>query len=273
MKIGVTGASGVLGRILVNKLLNNENHCDISCFKGDICSKSDVREWLSNNKFDVIFHFAAIVATDHVKRDILSAYDVNIGGTINLMSGIRDQKHKAWFFYASTCHVYKSKNTPINENDAIDPISLYGITKYMGEKICYDVWENKNYNISVCMGRIFSFYHKTQKKPFLYPSIMERLNKENLDEPFFLHGSDSARDFLNAEEAVDIIIRLMEKKIEGVVNIGSGQGIKIKDFVQGLTDRKLKIAAGEGGDILIADISKLNRLLLSKTIVLDRIKD
>ena len=69
------------------------------------------------------------------------------------------------------------------------------------------------------------------------------------------------RDFLNAEEVADIILELMKRKATGTYNIASGKGIKIKDFVQSLTKTPIKIVNKGEQDILVADVSKLNKLL------------
>ena len=49
-----------------------------------------------------------------------------------------------WFFFPSTCHVYKSKKTKIKESDKIQPISFYGRTKLLAENFLN---KNKNSNI------------------------------------------------------------------------------------------------------------------------------
>jgi nucleoside-diphosphate-sugar epimerase len=82
-----------------------------------------------------------------------------------------------------------------------------------------------------------------------------------LEKPFELYGADSIRDFLNAEDIADIIIEMAKKKPCGVFNIASGKGMKIRDFVQSMTKKKLKIKALGNKDILVANVDKLNRLL------------
>ncbi len=252
--IGITGATGILGKILCEKLKNEK--METSSFKGDICKKEDLIKWISKNKFEAIIHLAAIVPTIEVKSDPLRAYEVNVSGTINLLSALKQNDQSPWVFYASSSHVYKSKDSPIKETDTVDPVSLYGMTKYIGEKICVDSAPKNNF--SICCGRIFSFFHNSQKAPFLYPNILKRLQTEDITKSFFLYGADSERDFLNAEEVVDIIIGLMNKKVKGIYNIASGRSTKIRDFVQNLTDKKLKIETNnEIPNKLVADISKL----------------
>ena len=254
--IGITGASGTLGRILVQEL--EEKEIQYTCFGGDICFKEDIEKWIHNNKFDAIIHFAAIVPTNEVKENPDKAYRVNVVGTQNLINEIKLSKQNPWLFYASTCHVYKSTDKPIKEIGEISPISIYGSTKYEAEKFV-----NQNYENS-CIGRIFSFYHNTQQESFLYPKIIARLENEDLNKPFELYGAKSIRDFLNAETIVDIIIKLMIIKIRGIYNIGSGEGTTIENFVQNLTNKKLNIKNLGENNYLVADITKLNNLINEK---------
>lgn len=252
-KIGITGSTGVLGKLFIEKL--KEEKLDYNCFSGDIRSIEDVEKWITQSSFNSIVHLAAIVPTVDVKNNPKKAYDVNVIGTKNLVSAISSLNQHPWLFYASTSHVYKSKNSPISENDEISPVSEYGKTKHEAEKIISKYYDN------FCIGRIFSFYHDSQRPPFLYPSIKERLKHEDLSKPFELYGAQSVRDFLNAESVVDIIINLMSKRAKGVYNIASGKGVSIKDFVQSLADKKLDIKELGDSNYLVADISNLKRIL------------
>ena len=65
MKVGITGSTGTLGKILVQQLKNYH------CFEGDICSKKDIDTWVKTNNFSKIIHFAAIVPTSKVENNLL----------------------------------------------------------------------------------------------------------------------------------------------------------------------------------------------------------
>jgi nucleoside-diphosphate-sugar epimerase len=256
--IGITGATGVLGKILKEKLLALSYN--VSSFTGDITNSALVDEWVSLNNLQAVFHLAAMVPVDMVNKNPLDAYAVNAGGTINLLNAIKTQAVKPWFFYASTCHVYKSKNQPITELDETEPINLYGQTKFTGEKICtaYQLQTGA----PVCIGRIFSFFHHSQKEPFLYPSIKNRVQQHNILNPFVLQGANNVRDFLNAEAIIDILIKLMEKNNTDTVNIGSGKAVTIKDFVQDLFPQLTNITYNEHTpSFLVADVKKLHSIL------------
>lgn len=266
LRIGITGSTGVLGRISVAQLAG-QGH-ELSCLLGDIRDTSTVKAWLDEKQLDVILHYAAVVPINRVKEDPLHAYSVNTGGTLCLLDAIKKCSYRPWFFYASTCHIYQSKDGPIGEEDAVEPVSLYGWTKYLGERICLDVAAAEE--LPVCSGRIFSFYHESQKPPFLYPTMRERLRSENLNQPFFLYGADGQRDFLYAEDVCHRIHGLMQARSTGIYNIGSGKAKTIRAFVQSMSPQELKIETNEERSQLIANVDKLKNELERISYALDR---
>lgn len=257
MIIGITGGSGVIGKILIEKLKNRQ--CVISKFEGDIAERKQVEDWVNTSQPAILIHLAAIVPIATVNENRLKTYDVNISGTINLLHAVSKLKDFPWLFYASTSHVYRSSVEPINESHHIAPINTYGLTKYISEQILQDYTAAGGHPL--CIGRIFSFFHPTQKEPFLYPSIIKRLSVEDLTKPFHLHGAKSVRDLMNAEQVCDKILALLDRRAKGVFNIGSGKGITIKDFVQSLTPQQLdfSIQENESVNYLVADITKYNK--------------
>jgi UDP-glucose 4-epimerase/GDP-4-dehydro-6-deoxy-D-mannose reductase len=192
-----------------------------------------------------------------VQKDPAAAMAVNAGGTRALLDAIAASGQRPWIFYASTCHVYAPKPAPLAEDDPIAPISLYGETKLAGEQACAPFADA----LPICIGRIFSYWHETQKAPFLYPSLRARLSREDLSQPFALRGADSQRDFLNAEEVCALIVALMARRSTGTFNIASGKPTSIRDFVQAMAPRPLDIRAEGGGEILVADTTRLQREL------------
>jgi nucleoside-diphosphate-sugar epimerase len=256
--IGITGATGVLGKILKEKLEALSYH--VTTFDDDIRNSQAVETWIQSNNMQAVFHLAAMVPVTLVNKNPLDAYAVNAGGTIHLLNAIKNLQHKPWLFYASTCHVYKSKTAPIAETDEIEPINIYGQTKYAGENIC-TAYQQQTL-APVCIGRIFSFFHASQKEPFLYPSIRARIEKHDPSQPFVLEGAENVRDFLNAEAIVDILIKLMEKRNADTVNIGSGNSITIKDFVQQAFPSLTNISYQQHvPNFLVADVKKLTSIL------------
>ncbi len=257
--IGITGGHGILGTILVKKNLGESS---ASLFDGDVRDTEALYNWLDGNNIDQVIFLASKVAVKEVDANKDLAYDVNVNGIVQTIKAIKKLNREIYFFYSSTSHIYKSSDLPISEGNPIEPQNTYGLTKYLAECLLLD-YAKSNPLFRLCIGRIFSFYHESQSPPYLYPTIRKRLATEDLSTPFKLFGANSERDFLNAEDVCTIIERMVNRKIEGVYNIGSGTSIKIKDFVQGLTPVPLNLDydSNEKISILVANISKLKSVL------------
>ena len=201
-------------------------------------------------------HLAAVVPVSEVEAEPERATEVNVGGTRLLLETLQRSGQSPWFFYASTSHVYRPSDLPLKEDSPLEPVSTYGRIKLEGERACLSAE-----GIRVCIGRIFSYFHPEQKKPFLFPSLQERLENEDLTKPFKLHGAQSTRDFLTGREVAKIILNLSRRKPIGTFNIASGRPTTIADFAQSLTPQKLDIVQEGGANHLVADVAKLKEVL------------
>jgi UDP-glucose 4-epimerase/GDP-4-dehydro-6-deoxy-D-mannose reductase len=259
MRIGITGGRGTLGKVLQEQLSADGQTYD--CFTGDVCRPEELRVWLQTGGFDAVVHFAALVPTQSVQANPARAFQVNVGGTANLLAELGALPQKPWLFYASSSHVYQPQAVPILESAPVAPINPYGLSKRLGEQVVEA--SATAAGVPYCIGRIFSFYHPMQTGSFLYPSLQRRFAAEDLSQPFRLFGADDVRDLSLADDLVAHIRSLLAKQATGLVNIGSGRGTKISDFVQSLAPRRLEIVnASEGSPTsLVADTARLRQLL------------
>ena len=254
IKIGITGGTGLLGLLFKEKL--KKKSLRFSEFKDDILKRKKVARWISSNKnLEYIFHFAAISSTQKAESNKKKAKNVNVLGTENLIKEINKNKKNIWFFFPSTSHVYDFSKKPIKENFRKKPISYYGKTKLLAER---KIISNVKSNFSYFIGRIFSIYHKDQKKPFLYPSIKEKIKSIKKNE-IFVENANSLRDFLDAEKVVNIIFKVYKKNITGVYNIGSGKSMSIKKFIKKEINSRIKIISNNRINSLVSNNNKLNR--------------
>ncbi|MEY4032945.1 MAG: dTDP-4-dehydrorhamnose reductase [Verrucomicrobiota bacterium] len=259
MRIGITGGRGTLGKILQAQL--SAARLAFDCFAGDVCRPEELRAWVQAGDFDAVVHFAALVPTQSVQANPARAFQVNVGGTANLVAELGALPRKPWLFYASSSHVYQPQTTPIAETAPVAPINPYGLSKRLGEQVVEA--SAAAAGVPYCIGRIFSFYHPTQTGSFLYPSLQRRFVTEDLTKPFRLFGANDVRDLSPAEDLVAKVRALLVIRATGLVNIGSGHGTKISDFVQSLAPRPLQIVnASEGAPTsLVADTARLRQLI------------
>lgn len=257
LSIGITGASGSLGQ----ELLKNKRYNFIK-YKNDIRSRSDLKKWFKINQFDAIIHLAAIVPIKNVNSNKKKAYNVNFIGTKNLLDLV-SKNEVNWFFFASTSHVYSSKNKKISENCNLKPVSYYGFTKKKSED--YIIHKLKNSKVKYCIGRIFSTSNANQKKNYLVPDLKKKIkdSKNNL----ILKNLNHFRDFISMKDISKIIFFLYQKKFKGIINLGTGKKVhlkKIANIIAKKYKKKIIFDDNKKATYLVANITKLKKIYNKK---------
>ena len=258
LKLGITGYTGSLGK----EIIKNNSIYSLSYFKGDIRKKNDIFNWLNNNQLDAIIHLAAIVPIKVVNGNKKKAYDVNYNGTKNLINVVKNFNLK-WFFFASTSHVYSSQKNKITEKTLIKPISYYGKTKYLSEK--YLIKKLKETEINYCIGRIFSTTNKNQKKNYLIPDLKKKI--KSAKKKIILNNLNHYRDFISMKDISKIIFFLAKKKYQGIINIGSGKKVYLKDIARIISNKfnkKIEFIDNHKKTYLVSNNNKLNKIYKTK---------
>ncbi len=258
MKIGITGCTGTIGKEIKKRFKKK-----IICFNGDLQDKKYVDSWIRQNEFDYLIHLAAIVPIQKINKNKKLAYNINFKGTCNLVNSIKkNYKKKIWFFYSSTSHVYGFNSKFQNEKSSTKPITYYGKTKLLGEKY---ILKNKKY-FNVCIGRIFSFTSKNQKKYYLIPNLIKKLKSKKKELNF--DNLNHIRDFINLKDVVNAIHILLKKRSSGVYNICSNKKIDLSDILLTLNKKykkNLKISNLYKKTILVGSNKKLMKIGWSPT--------
>tara|TARA_B100001996_G_scaffold178783_1_gene136486 strand:- start:2813 stop:3637 length:825 start_codon:yes stop_codon:yes gene_type:complete len=249
---GITGHTGVLGSELIKENLN------FIRFKGDITKKKDLKNWLKNKNIDIIFHLAAVVPTNIVKKRFQYANKVNYLGTKFLVDEIIKSKIKIkWFFFSSTSHVYAFSKKKINEKFKTYPTSKYGLTKLRAE--LYLKKKLKKNKIPFCIGRIFSFTHKNQSKEFVIPNLISKaLSKKKI----LFNNTNHYRDFLSVRDICRAIKILFKNRATGIYNIGSGKKTSISHLINIIFSKykkKYSIKNNSLTSCLISDNKKIKK--------------
>ena len=254
INIGITGATGSLGKVIIK----NNKQISFRRFSGDIRDKKTVSNWIKKTNVNIILHLAAIVPIKIVNRDKIKAHQVNYEGTKNIVDACIDRKID-WFFFSSTSHVYKSSKKKISEKFIKKPVSYYGLTKLKAEN--YIQKRFKHTKTKYCIGRIFSTTNKNQKKNYLVPDLKFRIKKTK--KKIVLKNLNHFRDFITMEDISKIIFILMRKKFCGILNLGSGKGIFLKDIANIIANKynkELVFLDNKKTTYLVANINKLLKL-------------
>ena len=146
MKIMITGSNGQLGNELQRIIKSGKSEIgnipssivgadvlpvDIDTL--DITDFNAVKEFVNDNKPDIIINCAAMTNVDGCESNYETAYKVNAVGVRNL--AVSAKQIGAKFVHISTDYVFSGDGTkPYVEWDTMNPQSVYGASKALGEK-------------------------------------------------------------------------------------------------------------------------------------------
>ncbi|MDP3143291.1 MAG: dTDP-4-dehydrorhamnose reductase [Candidatus Omnitrophota bacterium] len=132
-KILITGAAGMLGSAIVKAAQGYEVYA--TDFKDlDITEGNKVKARLGEIRPQVVIHAAAYTDVDGCEKNPQVASKVNVEGTRNIAEACREVN--ANLIFISTDYVFDgNKKTPYAEEDAVNPLGVYGKTKAEAEEM------------------------------------------------------------------------------------------------------------------------------------------
>ena len=242
MNILITGGAGFIGINLLKKIhkkhkiyifdlknkiikekkiLKKYNCISIS---GDIRVKKTFHRIKS--RIDTVYHFAALCSTEMAEKYPKNCLETNVVGTKNLIDWCK-KKYVKKIIFTSSMAVYGKVSKNIKENAKTKPISTYGKSKLLGERILAN---NKN-KIKVVIFRLFNVYgpgqdFSNQKQGMLSIYLSKILKCKKV----FIKGSlNRFRDFVY----IDDVISALKINVEsGIYNIGLGKPYKVIDLIK-----------------------------------------
>ena len=243
MRIGVTGASGMVGINVCKEILSNGDELNIliredvsyldglSCnkFYGDL-SHIDILEKFCN-KCDVIIHSAAMISIGFDAYD--QVYEVNFVGTKNLLDASIKKKVKK-FIFISTVNAYDKK--PLDQNfdekrELVRKGNAYDMTKALAQQLVTSTEEIETVSINPTsvlgkndfkpsrLGKIIKGVH-SGKLPFLVDGGLDVIDVEDLSKAIYSsisNGRDGesyliSGKFRSFKEIYEVITKYQDKK-------------------------------------------------------------
>ncbi len=140
-RILLLGAGGQLGQEIYKDLSNNYDILSLTKKECDITNYSFVEEKIKLFKPKVIINAAAYTNVDDAENNESLADNINHLAVDNLAR--LSKNYKVVLIHFSTDYIFNHKiNEPISEDEKEDPINVYGLTKYLGEKSIIKNMEN-----------------------------------------------------------------------------------------------------------------------------------
>tara|TARA_B100001939_G_scaffold343272_2_gene355692 strand:- start:343 stop:993 length:651 start_codon:yes stop_codon:yes gene_type:complete len=126
---------------------------------------------------------------------------------------------------------------PVDESQEINPyVNKYIFSKFLSEQIV-DFYKNSVPTIIIRLSNIYGY--TKLKRPDLIPTIMQDIfEKEKVE----IWSNKPKRDFIFTEDAADVILKLLETKFTGVLNLGSGKMTSLKiisEIIENISGKKI----------------------------------
>ena len=231
MNVLVTGGAGFIGTNLIKKLLNEghevtsfdnyelgkeENHVEGARYLNVRLDRYPIN---FEDKFDKIFHLAALSRIQPTFNDPLRTFEVNAHGTAKVLEQARLRWSKV--IYAGSSSRWH------------DPYqSPYAAAKYVGEEICKTY--KRVYGMDVEIARFYNVYgpHEVTEGPWAPVTGIWRKQVE-LGKPLTIVGDgEQRRDFTHVDDIVEGLYRIgFRTEIhEDAWELGSGTNYSINEM-------------------------------------------
>lgn len=183
---------------------------------------------------DHVFHLAAESRIGPTLEDPAKACHVNFVGTCNVLQAALKHKVKS-VVYSSTSACYGlATKLPQKENDKIDNLNPYSVSKYAGEDLCSMF--HKLWGLNVVNLRYFNVYGERMPTRGLYaPVIGVFLKQKAQGETLTIVGDGlQSRDFVHVQDVVSANISAATSAscYGKSYNVGSGNSFTILEIAK-----------------------------------------
>lgn len=259
----VTGGGGFIGSNMVLHLLSKGEQVrvldnfstgrkenlkglegKIEVVEGDLRNMADVQKAVAGIQY--IFHYGALPSVIRSVEDPLTANEVNINGTLNLLVAARDAGVDRVVFSSSSSVYGDTPVLPKREDMTPVPLSPYALSKLAGEHYCrmfHELYGLKTYSL-----RYFNVFGPRQNPKSQYAAVIPLFIQALLnDKAPLIHGDgEQTRDFTFVEDIIAANLSCCtapEAAAGGAYNVAWGNRISINELaltIAGLLGKDIK---------------------------------
>jgi len=236
----VVGGAGYIGSLLVERLLEKgyrvrvldcllygdeplravRNHPDFELIVGDCRNIQDVVKAVSGA--DSIVDLAAIVGDPACNQDQDSALETNYAATRMLIE-IAKGHGVSHLLFASSCSVYGATDVEMDENAAVQPISLYGQTKVDSERALLAARSDTFHPTILRFATVFGLGYRPR-----FDLVVNLLTAKARQEGVItIYNGQQWRPFIHVRDLVDATVRVLESPVRlvsgEILNVGDAR--------------------------------------------------
>jgi dTDP-6-deoxy-L-talose 4-dehydrogenase (NAD+) len=244
MRILITGATGFIGRHVVDYLVSLGGHELITtsieskekanAFHPSLKYTDYISKDLNQKEKNYYSFFKNPDCLIHLSWEGLPNYselfhiEQNLPANFYLIKNMI-QNGLTDITIAGTCFEYGLQNGCLREDMTAAPVTYYGLAKDTLRK-CIELLHN-TYPINMKWVRIFYPYGEGQSKKSLYGQMEDAIN--NNIEQFNMSQGEQLRDYISVDCASEYIAKIaLQNDITGIINCCSGKPVSVRRFVE-----------------------------------------
>lgn len=283
----VIGGAGYIGSSCVNDLVNSgyevvvldnlstgqmeKVHKNARITHGNILDLHFLEQVFIEDGFDTVIHLAAKKSVNESEENPELYFQNNVVGTLNILS-MMSKYNVPKIIFSSTAAVYKPKNVEnaiYTEDSEVEPINVYGRTKYMCELMIKDfqrLGKIKQYvifryfNVAGDTGLKFVEKNAQNVFPLLSNAIVNGTEFTIFGDDYLTEDGTGVRDYIHISDLANAHVLAVQADTSAVYNLGTKNGYSVKDLVKAFEDitgnkMNVKISKRRKGDpaVVVAD--------------------
>jgi nucleoside-diphosphate-sugar epimerase len=253
MRYLVTGGAGFIGSNTVDELVRRSHSVvvlddlssgkednlaevrnKITFIKGSITDIEVVRKAMYEAEY--VLHLGARTSVPRSVKDPIETNKINIDGTLNVLVAAKELKVKRVVFAASSSAYGETPTLPKVETMQPQPISPYGVTKFVGE--LYGQTFGRCYGLENVALRYFNIFGPRQDPSSPYSGVLAKFCTAFLEDtpPVVFGDGEQTRDFTYVENAVQAnLLACDAPNVSGkVFNVGIGGRVSLNEVLREL---------------------------------------
>ena len=244
MRILITGGCGFVG-VNLTALLNTKPGVTVRCFDneslgkrehlddldcefvhGDIRDAGALRGAMAG--VDQVVHLAADTRVIESIQNPRYNFEVNVGGTLNILECMRDAGLKRLINASTGGAIIGEVQGPVHEGLVPAPMSPYGASKLAVEGYCSAY--SASYGVRSLSLRFSNLFGP---RSFHKGSVVAAFLKQVLaSKPLHVYGDGmQIRDYVYVEDVCDGIWRGLQSEHTGPIQLGSGRPVTLDDLI------------------------------------------
>jgi len=246
MKVLITGANGMVGKNLSERLVHHSNIELLMPRRSELnlLDKEQVFAYMEDKKPDFIFHLAAKVGG--IQANINEPVEFLVENTLmntHVIMGAANAGVRSLLNLGSSC-MYPRGRDVLHESDMLtgelEPTNEgYALAKVMAARLCQYISNSKGLTYkTVVPCNIYGKYdHFDAVRSHMIPAVIRKLHEAKLSgsgEVSIWGDGESRREFMYVEDLIDFLVWAMAhmEALPDMVNVGLGVDYSINEYYQ-----------------------------------------